>query len=199
MSLEEKLDKFFVDLLSGNFKVSGTTKLGRFYKSGRNMITAITKGCIMDIAESDFIFDTHFYMDLKKYIAKTYLTPTLLSKKTTPDQIFERNFATHCNREWRRLEDVMRSQKITIATAAITVKYLKNKVLAVTKDGRLAFVNDENYQMRFINDSDGSTVFFGSERDWIAFAYPAHPEKEWFIDATHSYPELKSLVNDFVV
>ena len=65
-------------------------------------------------------------------------------------------------------------------------------------DGRLAFVNDENYQLRFINDSDGSTVFFGSEKDWVTFAYPSKPEKDWFIVKTTVYPELKKLIDEFI-
>lgn len=198
VSIEDKLNTFLQDLLSGNFRANGNTKLGRLYKSGRNMIAAISDGCIMNVFEGDFRFETHFYEDLKRYVARSYLMPQLLKKQAAPDYIYERNFATNCNKEWQRIINDLKSKHITVATAAITVKYLKNKVLAVTMDGQLAFVNDENYQLRFINDADGSTVFFGSESDWITFAYPSKPKKDWFIGAIHRYPELEKLIDDFI-
>ena len=197
-SIEDKLNDFFVDLLSGNFRANGNTKGGRLYKSGRKMIAAISDGCVMDVFEGDFRFETHFYEDLKRYISRTYLIPQLLRRHPSPDYVYEKNFATNCNKEWQKIISDLSHKHITVATAAITVKYLKNKVLAVTMDGRLAFVNDENYQLRFINDSDGSTVFFGSEKDWVTFAYPSKPEKNWFIVKTTVYPELKKLIDEFI-
>lgn len=197
VSLEEKLATFFVSLQDGNFHAPAGSNIGRLAISARNIQNKLTEGLGHNLIDEDLKYGTNLDNEIKTYIAKAYMLPKILKKRVKADEIYEKSFTKKCIAIWKRCQQELAEKGVTLARAAIRVTYIKDMVLVLTYDGRLAFVKSENYTLGKIHHSEDA-IFFGEESEWNEFAYPDAPSKEWYKENADKFPELKVLLPDFI-